>query len=166
MYTASGAYEIYYTPRYVAIASDIRALRVRWSQHTAWLRMQAEAARAEAQSMAESREAAMAEMLEANASLRAELQAALMRQVRGFCLCLLSSFNLFLRICRPCWDVLHHCQCTLSIPVQNADGGSQHGSINGCYAHVRQAESAPTCACLEVHDMELSNGCIAHSYPL
>ena len=31
--------------------------------------------------MAEAREAAMAEMLEANASLRAELQAALMRQV-------------------------------------------------------------------------------------
>jgi hypothetical protein len=32
--------------------------------------------------MAEDREAAMAEMLEANATLRAELQAALMRQVR------------------------------------------------------------------------------------
>ena len=32
--------------------------------------------------MAEAREAAMAEMLEANAMLRAQLQAALMRQVR------------------------------------------------------------------------------------
>ena len=42
---------------------------------------QAEAARAEAQRMAEAREAAMAGMLEANAALRADLQAALMRQV-------------------------------------------------------------------------------------
>ena len=42
---------------------------------------QAEAARAEVQRMAEAREAAMAEMLDTNAALRAELQAALMRQV-------------------------------------------------------------------------------------
>ncbi len=49
--------------------------------------LQAEAAHAEAQRMAEAREAAMAEMLETNAALRAELQAALMRQVLFDSLC-------------------------------------------------------------------------------
>ena len=134
--------------------------------------LQAEAARAEAQSMAEAREAAMAEMLVTNAALRVDLQAALMRQVpvttstvrafRGVCWLGVTDVADVAGARSGCGRVRPDLLC------RSTGGGMiENGpalAMNKFGRH--RSSSLHRCTRLERHDKMFMNGCAAQSYPL